>query len=189
MTEIRNPLTILPFHLPAPTWQVQDDRVLCDGRWRRFLNVPHDDHEWPGTEGAAIVYESDADPLFRRPVSGQMSPEVVKKLSPDIRDLVVWLNAQGFETTDSGDGSNYAAGMECAVPLRMVAIKVDRPGDLAGIAERLYRLLLDHGVDFTSKESDPDGSSTPQIQASYDPHDGSAVVLLLNVLSEHVTLT
>lgn len=45
-------------------------------------------------------------------------------LSPGIRDLVIALNEAGFDTTDSGDGSNWKEGMLCALPYRHVAILV-----------------------------------------------------------------
>lgn len=43
-------------------YQRQQGRLLCDGRWRRYLDVAPNDHEWPGTEGSTIVYESPSDP-------------------------------------------------------------------------------------------------------------------------------
>lgn len=49
------------------------------------------------------------------------------KLSPGIRQLVRQLRQDGFETTDSGDGSSHAAGMEGALPFRHVFIKCDTP--------------------------------------------------------------
>ena len=49
-----------------------------------------------------------------------MSPQVAAELSPGIRDLVLELHRAGFRPCDSGDGSNAAAGMECALPFRHV---------------------------------------------------------------------
>lgn len=43
-------------------------------------------------------------------------------LSPGVRDLVLALRERGLMTTDSGDGSNYANGMGCALPYHHVAI-------------------------------------------------------------------
>lgn len=93
-------------------------------------------------------------------------------LSPNVTRLVRFLNDHGFITTDSGDGSNFEAGMECAVPEPMVAIQVD-PSYLVTEAQRLHVLLQSRGVRFE------DG---PVIQATYDPHDQSSIILLLNVV-------
>jgi len=41
-------------------------------------------------------------------------------ISPGVADLVAELNAAGYRTTDSGDGTNFAEGMECALPFRHV---------------------------------------------------------------------
>ena len=54
-----------------------------------------------------------------------MTPEELAGLDAGIRDLVIELNALGYETTDSGDGTK-ADTMECAVDFPMVAIKSTR---------------------------------------------------------------
>lgn len=47
------------------------------------------------------------------------------QIDEGVRDLVRKLREEyRFETTDSGDGSNYEAGMECAIPDRHVFMKV-----------------------------------------------------------------
>ena len=109
----------------------------------------------------------------------QVPLEEFRKLSPGVRHLVLWLNQQGFKTTDSGDGSNHADGMECAVPHPMVAI-VCRAERMVDEARRLKVLLEERGLVFKA-----DG---PDIQASYDPADDSAVIVLMNVLSEDARL-
>lgn len=89
------------------------------------------------------------------------------QLDPGIRQVVRQLNDLGFVTTDSGDGVSKT-DMEGAMDVPNVAIKVD-PFYLLGEADRLYRHCAEWGLeDFT-------------IQASYDPVDGSAVILLLGV--------
>jgi hypothetical protein len=131
-----------------------------------------------------------------------MNTELVRELSPGVKSLVVWLNEHGFETCDSGDGTNHAAGMGCAVPFPMIAISVE-PSKLQLEADRLHKLLTEHGVDFTPREQ-PDhrdhapihsvdqceacsvDANYPQIAASYDPNDGSAVIVLYNILSSDV---
>ncbi len=46
----------------------------------------------------------------------------IAELSPGIRQAVMWFNERGYETTDSGDGSNFEAGMECALEYPHVVI-------------------------------------------------------------------
>lgn len=64
------------------------------------------------------------------------------QLDAGIRDVVRRLHAQGFETTDSGDGTK-AADMSCAVPWPMVACVVDArpPVRMLTERERLARVL------------------------------------------------
>lgn len=68
-----------------------------------------------------------------------LDQDEVDKLSPGIRNAVLWMRKNGFETTDSGDGSNYGQGMECAVPYPMIAIVVSK-ADLLDEADRLAEL-------------------------------------------------
>lgn len=51
-----------------------------------------------------------------------MSELDITTISPGVRDLVAALRDAGLHTTDSGDGSNHAAGMECALPFPHVFI-------------------------------------------------------------------
>ena len=111
----------------------------------------------------------------------RLPDHIIKGLSPGVRELVVWLNAWGFETVDSGDGSNYAAGMEGAMDCPMVAI-VASPDDLVQDAVDLMDLLRDRGVKFGPEEGQP------RIQAIFDPADGSAVIVLTDVLSADVEM-
>lgn len=93
-----------------------------------------------------------------------LSDEIIAGLSPGIRDLVIRLNSLGFYTTDSGDGSNFAAGMEGALPVPMVAVKTTRL-DFFQDSHRLQN-ELDYWY--------PDAWS---VQASYDPRDHSCLLL------------
>lgn len=52
-------LTVLS---PGHGYRLQEDRIACDGRWRRYIVVAENDHEWPGTEGGTIILESPDDP-------------------------------------------------------------------------------------------------------------------------------
>lgn len=100
------------------------------------------------------------------------------ELSPGVRDLVLWLNDQGYTTTDSGDGTNHLEGMECAVPFPMVVIR--SPISFLTVS-RLYQLLEQKGVDFNREGV--------KLELSYDPHDGIAVLILTGVLSADVNFT
>lgn len=110
-----------------------------------------------------------------------LSKEVIDGLSPGVRDLVVYLNNElEYPTTDSGDGSNHAAGMECAPPFPMVAMDVsDRDQVIA--AKRLESWLYLEGVRF--RPTDDDG---PRIEVNYSPHDDISILLLINVTSDMV---
>jgi len=117
-----------------------------------------------------------------------MNKHDANKLSLGVKDLVLWLNDQGFNTCDSGDGTNFAAGMGCAVPFPMVAIEVP-PDKMHAEADRLKRVLTERGVDFTPpKDEASEDVQFPTIEASYNPQDGYSVIVLYNILSKHIGL-
>lgn len=97
-----------------------------------------------------------------------------EQLDPNIRETVRRLHELGFRTTDSGDGSK-AGVMDCAIGEAMVAIHVN-PRDLASEAMRLAKCLTAAGIELLEV-----GSEGPQIQASYDPIEGTAVIALYRV--------
>lgn len=99
-----------------------------------------------------------------------MDEETVSKLSPGIRRLVVWLNHKGFKTTDSGDGSNHANGMEGAMSVPMAYIKCD-PHHIVADSHDLKAELL-----AILKEG-----ARPMIEARYSPMDKQAGILLLGI--------
>ena len=101
-----------------------------------------------------------------------LDTKTIDGLSPGVRDLVVLLNANGFETCDSGDGSNHAAGMEGAFEGPMVAISTS-PERMVYDAHRLLRFL--HGL-----------IEGPKIEASYDPADEIAIILLTWELTKDI---
>jgi len=105
---------------------------------------------------------------------GNPAPE---DLCPGIRRTVAWLQELGFQTTDSGDGISNE-GMECAIPFPNVAM-VCQPDRLATEADRLFVLLAGRGV--MVEPCSPEEPGPPQIQASYDPANGVAVLVLTNV--------
>lgn len=99
----------------------------------------------------------------------------ITEINPNIRKLVKWLNANCFKTTDSGDGSNYEAGMEGALPFPMVAIVV-APEEIISETDRLCILMSKQfGLRFGAE---PEG---PNIEASYNPGDGHTMIVLTNV--------
>lgn len=89
------------------------------------------------------------------------------ELDPGIRWVVIWLNKIGFETTDSGDGRTKPPGPD-VLPYAHVAIK-SSPTSLLSDADHLRRRIDD---------ARPGGSVMPSIQATYDPADQSAVILV-----------
>jgi hypothetical protein len=118
-----------------------------------------------------------------------LDQDVIDNLSPGIRQLVIWANVNRFRTIDSGDGGNHAAGMGCAPPVPMVAIQTS-PEILTYEADRLQLLLERRGVKFGPPAGlDPCSSGDvpditwPSIQASYDPADKTAIIVVVNVTS------
>jgi hypothetical protein len=98
-------------------------------------------------------------------------------LDPGIRHTVAFLNANGFTTSDSGDGvSKPAAGDDEALNMAHVYISVDHPSNMITEARRLRDLLASVGVNIGPQG--PDGAA---IQATYDPGDDSAIIALYGV--------
>jgi hypothetical protein len=124
-----------------------------------------------------------------------VTPDEIAALDPGIRKTVLWLRAYGFETTDSGDGvSKFAdapAGAPaddnqppptidplsaaCAMPVPNVAITV-KPDQLISEARRLRALIAECGE--TLRPCGPTDEGC-QMQATYDPADESATILLI----------
>lgn len=94
-----------------------------------------------------------------------MLPDLdLEQLDPGIRRMVSWLRAEGWETTDSGDGVSKPPGPE-VLPFPHVVIR-SSPGRLVDDARRLRKFLCQY--------------NTPeQIEATFDPADESAVILVL----------
>ena len=114
-----------------------------------------------------------------------MDQKTIDGLSPRIRKLVVWLNKNIHRTTDSGDGSNHEEGMECAVPFPMIAIIVT-PFTMVSEAYRLLNDLRELGIDLKKigRKGHKADETTPSIQATFDPVDQTAVIILANVTDE-----
>lgn len=94
-------------------------------------------------------------------------------LDHGIRDVVAWLRINYFETTDSGDGVSKADLIVSghALPFPHVFCVVKDASVLTSEAEVLLRLLRESGVQVSEGD----------IQASYDPVTGTAVLALMNV--------
>lgn len=91
------------------------------------------------------------------------------ELDPGIAATVLKLRAAGFETTDSGDGiSKFKLGIadETTIPFPHIAVQSSRFG-IIDDADRLHVFLKAHGLH--------DGA---QIEATYDPADQSAILLV-----------
>lgn len=101
---------------------------------------------------------------------GTMSVEDREGLSPGIRLLVEGLNAVGYHTCDSGDGSNWEAGMGCALPYRHVMVIPAPWQDTAEEVLRIRRYLvwlgLEHEFDVAQSDPEPGISDVIFVQDS-----------------------
>lgn len=109
------------------------------------------------------------------------SPKFYESLSPKIRKLVRLLHGWGYETTDSGDGSNAEEGMECAVPFPMVVVQLN---DWTSGLEIEAIALWEH---LKEKAHVPMGQSSEtglrKVEASYEV-GGSRLLLVLHVTDD-----
>jgi len=88
-----------------------------------------------------------------------------KGICPGIRGAVAFFRANGFETTDSGDGSYFKMGMEGAMEEPMVAMK-SSPDTLARDAQQVWDLI------------DVEGRECPAIEATYYVSEDTAIILV-----------
>lgn len=115
-----------------------------------------------------------------------------ESLDPDVRDVVRMLQGQGFNTTDSGDGiakfdadgielPDWEGGTSGAGVAHVVVVV--EPADLAAEADRMADIIRAAGVVL-----DPLGPEldTAAIQASYDPANHIAVIILSGVRNADV---
>jgi len=99
-----------------------------------------------------------------------------ESLAPGIREVVRWVHALGFTTSDSGDGrTNQEAGMDCARGWTepMVAIEASGPSEAMASAGRLWAAL-----DALAGGHPPERA---RVEMSYAFPDGVALVLLTGV--------
>lgn len=92
-----------------------------------------------------------------------MLDDFINDVSPGIRAAVTALWNAGFETVDSGDGSNFMAGMDGALDHDHVFIQTS-PTALVSESHRLVE-LIGRTV-----------SEQLRIECSYDPMDGVAII-------------
>jgi hypothetical protein len=94
------------------------------------------------------------------------------ELDPGIRQVVRWLNDNGFDTTDSGDGKTKFVAenpMECAQPFPNVAIETT-PATLVSQCDRLAALLREKGIEVRPMGWDgPEEPGLVNFQGFYDP--------------------
>lgn len=109
--------------------------------------------------------------IARSPVA-PLPDAVAAELDPGIRLVVRWLRENDFNTTDSGDGETKADMIAegDALDLPHVVMTVP-PSRLIGEANRLRELLV-AGSDLEQESI---------VEASYNPRDGVATVILYDV--------
>jgi hypothetical protein len=102
-------------------------------------------------------------------------------VNPGVRGLVAALRADGFNTTDSGDGATH--DHPCDRPYPYVAIRVDPPAMHAETV-RLVAWLRARGVALVSitEALATEMPSGPCAQLSFDPVDGVALIDVIGVV-------
>lgn len=98
-------------------------------------------------------------------------------ISDGVRKLVLHLFLNGFLPTDSGDGSHYEEGMECAVPYAMIGMSVSYEYG-RDEAKRLLDLIHSWGIC-----TDPMVEGSASVQVMYNPEDDHTVLALFNAVS------
>jgi len=117
---------------------------------------------------------------------GKLTKMTIANLNPEIRDLVVWLNEMGYETTDSGDGTNHTNGMEGALEFPHIAVLFNpnqsRWQNAILQARDLHKELKERGIKFGYLDKDP------IIELHYNPEDDTALIMVCNVTSDMVDM-
>lgn len=102
----------------------------------------------------------------------EVGPIDIATLDPGIRETVRRLRDAGFDTRDSGDGvTKLAAGWE-ALDFPHVVIRCE-PAQVVAEARRLHTFVTEHGICV-----EPVGHSSVWIEASYDPVNDIATIML-----------
>jgi len=94
--------------------------------------------------------------------------KIIDQVSPNLQSAVRFLWNHGFETTDSGDGTNFENGMEGAIPYDHVAIQM-QDNMLSKIPHRTEELqvLLDRN-----------GCGSILVEATYFPRERICIILV-----------
>lgn len=96
----------------------------------------------------------------------------MSEINPGIRRTVALLNANGYETCDSGDGETRDFECDRDDPYVVVKLFVGSVGDsFIYRTRRLLKLLTDQGIQVHEV-----GMGLPCIQASYDPVNNVGVI-------------
>ncbi len=116
-------------------------------------------------------------------VEGATEQDMLDGIDPGVRRLVAWLRANGFNTTDSGDGkTKFAQGFTtedgvCEWP--HVVIVFDKHEFVAEV-DRLGTLLWDeHKIELF--DMGPEETNEPRLDASYCFASQCATAMLLYV--------
>ena len=88
------------------------------------------------------------------------------ELCPGIKNAVIWLQARGWHTTDSGDGTHLAEGMEDAFPYDHVFIQIGYDEDWRSLTNLLYAQLQEANC------------SNVEIQLMYSPKDQIPLIMV-----------
>lgn len=91
------------------------------------------------------------------------------KISPHLKDCIEYLWSLGYQTTDSGDGSNYAEGMEGSLPFDHIVIQYD---DCRYILNKAHELF----ADFKRRNL-----YDIHFEVSYSPNDGLSFIFLSDI--------
>lgn len=107
-------------------------------------------------------------------------------LDPGIRETVMRLTEAGFLTTDSGDGDPALGGTprpwEKVIPHGHVIMVVPDRSALVAEADRLVQVLEVMGLTVAPMGPNEPPFGTVQVEASYHPADGVAVLMVQHVL-------
>ena len=101
----------------------------------------------------------------------------LEEVAPGVRTTVSWLISNGFDTVDSNDGScPNSENHICENPLVVIQVEAK---DLITETQRLYDLLVQRRIRIEPQIGDDEGRVA--IQASFDPADGSSMILLIGL--------
>lgn len=109
-------------------------------------------------------------------------PPNPEELDPGIRSTVMALVEAGFNTADSGDGvTKFQEGGWSELDL------IDKPhvmimstrDQLIEECDRLSKFLFSKGIEVNPLNYD---ENAPSIQATYDPTNQSAIIVMMNII-------